>query len=181
MSPLFRSSRAARIIVRTNSQSRQGFISRNTFTLLRLALPCVIIGGGYLWYQSSGLKKTVEAAKQLKDQAVVAAQNAHTFIGTTITNAQPAANDVLDSIRDAVSAIPGAASAVTALFKPVESIMKEHKDEAAAILQKAKSDIEAILQRRNELKFVELYSQITVVLRSRFAEIKALADRDKDV
>ncbi|KAJ3984440.1 hypothetical protein F5890DRAFT_1554081 [Lentinula detonsa] len=128
----------------------------------------VVIGAGYTYYHFSGLKRVVDASKQLRVYLEQTKQS--------VANKHP--NEDLNYLRQLVkfyvAVVPGSGFAVDRLFDTVGEIIEEHQKEASEILANALSEVEGILKQKDQLTNTELAARIMAVVGKHLNEIGKL-------
>ncbi|KAJ3749200.1 hypothetical protein DFH05DRAFT_1520817 [Lentinula detonsa] len=128
----------------------------------------VVIGAGYTYYHFSGLKRVVDASKQLRVYLEQTKQS--------VANKHP--NEALNYLRQLaksyVAVVPGSGFAVDKLFDSVGEIVEEHQKEASEILANAQAEVEGILKQKDQLTNTELAARIMAVVGKHLNEIGKL-------
>ncbi|KAJ3786326.1 hypothetical protein GGU10DRAFT_174974 [Lentinula aff. detonsa] len=128
----------------------------------------VVIGAGYTYYHFSGLKRVVDASKQLRVYLEQTKQS--------VVNKHPneALNYLRQLVKSYVAVVPGSGFAVDKLFDSVGEIIEEHQKEASEILANAQAEVEGIVKQKDQLTNTELAARIMAVVGKHMNEIGKL-------
>ncbi|KAJ4000585.1 hypothetical protein F5050DRAFT_400607 [Lentinula boryana] len=123
---------------------------------------------GYTYYHFSGLKRVVDASKQLRGYLEQTKQS--------VVNKHPneALNYLRQLVKSYVAVVPGSGFAVDKLFDSVGEVIEEHHKEASEILAKAQAEVEGIVKQKDQLTNTELAARIMAVIGKHMNEIGKL-------
>ncbi|KAJ3733717.1 hypothetical protein DFJ43DRAFT_1152898 [Lentinula guzmanii] len=123
---------------------------------------------GYTYYHFSGLKRVVDASKQLRVYLEQTKQS--------VVNKHPneALNYLRQLVKSYVAVVPGSGFAVDKLFDSVGEIIEEHHKEASEILANAQAEVEGIVKQKDQLTNTELAARIMAVVGKHMNEIGKL-------
>ncbi|KIK68875.1 hypothetical protein GYMLUDRAFT_623032 [Collybiopsis luxurians FD-317 M1] len=139
--------------IRTSSISAPSRRAIFTHVLAGVVGGLVVVGTGYTYYHFSGLKRAVDASKQIG-----------VLLEQTKKSVQHTGNEQLNHLRQLVKSyyglIPGSGYVIDRLFEGVDKLVEEHREEALAILARAQKEIDGILKNRANLKNEEIAANI---------------------
>ncbi|CAE6419112.1 unnamed protein product [Rhizoctonia solani] len=132
----------------------------------------VVLIGGYLWYQFSGVKTAVDASQRVS--------NTLNSAKTQIKNSLPPPNEALSYLRSVSKSyavfIPGGSQYVDSVFDSIDELHDSHGEEIDSIISGAYNDIKKIA---NERKSMDVDSALAIlgVLQRRAGELGNVAGK----
>ncbi|CAE6448682.1 unnamed protein product [Rhizoctonia solani] len=132
----------------------------------------VVLIGGYLWYQFSGVKTAVDTSRRVS--------NTITSAKDQIKSSLPPPNEALSYLRSVAKSyavfIPGGSQYLDSVFDSIDELHNSHRDEIDSIISGAYNDIKKI---SNERKSMDLDSALAIlgVLQKRVGELGNVAGK----
>ncbi|KAG7090885.1 hypothetical protein E1B28_009965 [Marasmius oreades] len=131
----------------------------------------IVIGAGYTYYHLSGIKRAVDAVKQVNEYLSQTRES--------VLKRHP--NEAVEYLRRIAKSyavfVPGSGLVIDRILNSVGEIVDEHQEEASEILIRAQSKIQEIMKHKSELSNVELASRIMKVVGDHLNEIGALGSK----
>ncbi|KAG9073912.1 hypothetical protein FRC06_011075, partial [Ceratobasidium sp. 370] len=130
----------------------------------------VVLVGGYLWYQLSGLKTAVDTSKRLSSTI--------TSVKNQAVQSLPEPNEAIQYLRHAAKSytvlVPGAAKYIDSVFDTIDELHDTHRDEVDKIINGAYTDIKKIVNQRKSMDLDGAFA-VLGVLRQRLGEFATFA------
>ncbi|KAG8738810.1 hypothetical protein FRC10_006463 [Ceratobasidium sp. 414] len=130
----------------------------------------VVLVGGYLWYQFSGLKTAVDTSKRISSTISSAKNQA--------VQSLPEPNEAIQYLRRVAKSytvfVPGAAEYIDPVFGTIDELYDTHRDEVDKIINGTYTDIKKIVDQRKSMDLDSAFA-ILGVLRQRLGEFATFA------
>ncbi|KAG8707955.1 hypothetical protein FRC08_000195 [Ceratobasidium sp. 394] len=130
----------------------------------------VVLVGGYLWYQFSGLKTAVDTSKRISSTITSAKNQA--------VQSLPEPNEAVQYLRRVAKSytvfVPGAAEHIDSVFDTIDELHDAHRDEVDKIINGAYTDIKKIVNQRKSMDLDSAFA-ILGILRQRLGEFATFA------